>query len=683
MRQEWTNNYNQRPAWVSNPCAIVLHATGGGTLESVIIWFKKEQGADSVSAHYVIGKDGTVVQMVRDEHRAWHAGVSSHCGITNVNDFSIGIELVNANDGIDPYPATQTKAALNLMAALMKKYGIRADDVVSHKEISEQYTGKYDPKGLDMDVVRSTLEQMVAPHKLSSMIGLHEPGGEYLFDERGGWITFTHELGRDPSIQSGFDYTPWQRQGIGCIARLNHGYGSAGTIPAIQYYANFAQRCANWVQNSQGCWLYIIGNEPNLSAERPGGVPITWENYLDCFLLCYDKIKAVNPAVLVLPAPVGPWNVETGDWLEYQRNIVSELVQRGKLDGGVIHAYTHEYDVKQVTVDDIRHGWQWHFKTYQDQAHSFPQGVPLYITECNPVSGWEDRNIGWIVAVYEELARWNEAYPSRKIYCCCMYRWPLRHDQPQWAISTRANVIADLNRAIEIGFPVETEKPPEPPTNGDDEMEVVYSTGFEDGKFPPYAGQEHLLIPEGWHPDWVQGDKPGPVRPETQPEDKERGDRGIHTGRYGFKICHAYSFFDGVIYRRVPAFKGKDYQLAAWATAESQGGLQCRVGIDPTGGNNFRADVVQWGEGWGTDYEGFQPYSWRKLSTPKVCATGDYVTIFLNVRCRDAVQVNAGFFDDIELLAATDETPTPPTPVTGGYYEVDLRITGKIRFVPE
>ena len=41
MRQEWTNNYNQRPAWVGDPRVIVLHATGGGTLESVINWFKK------------------------------------------------------------------------------------------------------------------------------------------------------------------------------------------------------------------------------------------------------------------------------------------------------------------------------------------------------------------------------------------------------------------------------------------------------------------------------------------------------------------------------------------------------------------------------------------------------------------------------------------------------------------
>jgi len=513
---------------------------------------------------------------------------------------------------------------------------------------------------------------------LNSLIGLHEPGGEDHFSQEDkGWVVFTHELGRDPLDTSSVDYSHWSIQGLGCIARLNHGYGRAGTIPHIQYYADFAQRCANWVANSNGCWLFIIGNEPNVGQERPDGSPIFWENYLDCFTLCYDKIKEVRPDVLVLPAAIGPWNIETGNWLEYQRNIVSALLQRDKLDGGVIHAYTHEYDMGQITVDDIRHGWQWQFRTYQDQVQSFPPGYPLYITESNPVSGWEDENIGYIVSLYSEIFRWNQDHPDQTIYCCCLYRWPLVHDQPQWAISTRPNVIADLDNAVEIGFPFENEDPP--PNGGN--MNVVFSTGFEDGKFPPYNGQDFLLVPEGWHPDWVPGVKPGPVRPEVQPEDREKGDRGIHSGRFGAKLAHAYSFFDAVLYRTLPSTQGKKYVARGWATAESQGGLGNQIGIDPTGGTDFRADSVVWSDWWGTDFPEFEPYFWRQMSTGEVTAECGRVTVFLRVKCRNAVQVNAGFWDDIELLE--EEGSSPPPPPEKGHYEVDLQIKGTIRYVPE
>lgn len=209
-------------------------------------------------------------------------------------------------------------------------------------------------------------------------------------------------------------------------------------------------------------------------------------------------------------------------------------------------------------------------------------------------------------------------------------------------------------------------------------MEVVFSTGFEDGKFPPYPGQELLLVPEGWHPDWMPGQKPGPVRPEIQPEDLYRGDKGFHKGRYGLKISHAYSFFDGVVYRQFPAIVGASYQLRAYSTAESGGGLQCRIGIDPTGGEDFRAGSVVWDDGWGTDDPGFKPYEWRQLCTAIVKATGEHVTIFMNVRCRDAVQVNAGFFDDVELLADVDN----PTPEPGSVvWMVDLHITGTIELL--
>ncbi len=145
-------HYNSRPANWRIWC-IVVHSTANSTLEGVIRWFTDPQSF--VSAHYNIGKDGRIVQMVQDELRAWHAGKSEWKGVHNVNDYSIGIELVNKNDGVDPYPEAQYKALVLLCKKLMAQYGVQPQDVVGHKEIS--LSGKSDPAGFDLNQFRRDL----------------------------------------------------------------------------------------------------------------------------------------------------------------------------------------------------------------------------------------------------------------------------------------------------------------------------------------------------------------------------------------------------------------------------------------------------------------------------------------------------------------------------------------------
>jgi N-acetylmuramoyl-L-alanine amidase len=142
-------HYNERPA-DAQIWAIVIHATANDSLNGVIEWFTNPQSL--VSAHYNIDKDGHVVQMAREEQRAWHAGKSQWKGIESVNDFSIGIELVNRNDGVDPYPEEQYQVCLKLCKYLVKKYGVQVEDIMSHRAIS--LTGKTDPAGFDMDRLR-------------------------------------------------------------------------------------------------------------------------------------------------------------------------------------------------------------------------------------------------------------------------------------------------------------------------------------------------------------------------------------------------------------------------------------------------------------------------------------------------------------------------------------------------
>lgn len=93
----------------------------------------KEYEDYGVSAHYLIDRKGTIYRLVKDENIAYHAGASkAPDGRTNVNDFSIGIEMLNTKE--DKYTDAQYEAVNGLVASLKGKYPIKS--VVGHGDIS-------------------------------------------------------------------------------------------------------------------------------------------------------------------------------------------------------------------------------------------------------------------------------------------------------------------------------------------------------------------------------------------------------------------------------------------------------------------------------------------------------------------------------------------------------------------
>jgi cell division septation protein DedD len=146
-------NNRRRPDDIT---AIVIHSTANSSLERVVEWFNNPSA--QVSAHYTIGKDGQTVQHVQDMHRAWHAGRSTWKGRDGCNDYALGIELVNLNDGADPYPEAQHQANLALCVYLCKKYNIRPDDIMGHLDIAIPPGRKSDPRGYDLNRLRSEVK---------------------------------------------------------------------------------------------------------------------------------------------------------------------------------------------------------------------------------------------------------------------------------------------------------------------------------------------------------------------------------------------------------------------------------------------------------------------------------------------------------------------------------------------
>ena len=101
---------------------IVIHYTTSRNIEGSIGWFKTKSA--KVSAHYIVGRDGVLVQMVPDKERAWHAGTSE------MNARSIGIEHV-AMDG-DKITDPQARTSLALIRWLMQEYQIPIENVIPH-----------------------------------------------------------------------------------------------------------------------------------------------------------------------------------------------------------------------------------------------------------------------------------------------------------------------------------------------------------------------------------------------------------------------------------------------------------------------------------------------------------------------------------------------------------------------
>lgn len=136
-------NFNDRPEGTVVD-TIVLHHTASASLSGTVRWF--ENPASQVSAHFTIGKDGTIVQHVSTFKRAWHAGASRDMnGRERVNDFSIGIEMVNVGDGKDPWTPEQVRACANLVSAMMRRFPIKY--IVSHEKIAQPPGRKNDPLG--------------------------------------------------------------------------------------------------------------------------------------------------------------------------------------------------------------------------------------------------------------------------------------------------------------------------------------------------------------------------------------------------------------------------------------------------------------------------------------------------------------------------------------------------------
>jgi N-acetylmuramoyl-L-alanine amidase len=126
-------NWNERKLPIS---MVVLHYTGMQRADEALDRLC-DPGAE-VSAHYLIDEDGTVIRLVPEDKRAWHAGRAYWRGMTDINSASIGIELVNPGHefGYRPFADAQMEALIPLLADIVRRHAISPAMVLGHSDVA-------------------------------------------------------------------------------------------------------------------------------------------------------------------------------------------------------------------------------------------------------------------------------------------------------------------------------------------------------------------------------------------------------------------------------------------------------------------------------------------------------------------------------------------------------------------
>ena len=136
IKQCISPNFNDRTLPVNG---IVIHYTEE-ELDDTLMIFANDKRKKRVSSHYVIDRNGVAYAVVPEEKRAWHAGVGSWRGITDLNSASIGIELVYKPG--EEYHKDQIDSLIDLCHAIKSRHDIKW--VIGHSDCAFA-RGKVDP----------------------------------------------------------------------------------------------------------------------------------------------------------------------------------------------------------------------------------------------------------------------------------------------------------------------------------------------------------------------------------------------------------------------------------------------------------------------------------------------------------------------------------------------------------
>ena len=131
-----STNYSKKTRSLRDIRFLIIHYTG--MQSSRVSMERLKNPGSKVSCHYLISRNGNIYKMVNDNKIAWHAGKSKWKNITNLNKYSIGIEIQNKGHFIyyQNFPKKQISSLIILIKSLLKKYKIKKYNVLGHSDIA-------------------------------------------------------------------------------------------------------------------------------------------------------------------------------------------------------------------------------------------------------------------------------------------------------------------------------------------------------------------------------------------------------------------------------------------------------------------------------------------------------------------------------------------------------------------
>tara|TARA_B100000029_G_C17410707_1_gene900631 strand:+ start:248 stop:973 length:726 start_codon:yes stop_codon:yes gene_type:complete len=132
----YSPNFNKKKRSIKSIKTIVIHYTGMQSERESLIRLCNHKS--KVSSHLLINTEGKIYRLVKDNRTAWHAGKSCWRSHKNLNNNSIGIELVNKGHkfGYTNFKKKQISSLVKICKILIKKYKIKKQNIVGHSDIA-------------------------------------------------------------------------------------------------------------------------------------------------------------------------------------------------------------------------------------------------------------------------------------------------------------------------------------------------------------------------------------------------------------------------------------------------------------------------------------------------------------------------------------------------------------------
>jgi len=132
----YSPNFDKKKRSIKSIKIIIIHYTGMQSERESLIRLTNPKF--KVSCHFVINKNGKIYRLIPDDRIAWHAGKSCWGKYKNLNNNSIGIELVNKGHklGYTKFTEKQISSLIKICKILIKKYKINIKNVIGHSDIA-------------------------------------------------------------------------------------------------------------------------------------------------------------------------------------------------------------------------------------------------------------------------------------------------------------------------------------------------------------------------------------------------------------------------------------------------------------------------------------------------------------------------------------------------------------------